>query len=244
MDAADSWNREHLADLAALLPPWSLPPWPIPPVASCWMQWQLQALGSIHISSSLQMPTGRLWCTLCSGSHQKVSCGYPRAATSWGHQVNDSSSQGLLGLEWCCKAQQQHQTLSRRLSSWGLASLPTCCPFRTLMSVTEPHLTWASRRNKSPVAQLVPVSAPQPSPTRALCLQSEQELSEGARCDRCVTGRCRLTHAPTHPQTQHRRLSEEHLGKARQEQPAGTPGQMEHQQLWLAAVLLTGDPQP
>lgn len=64
--------------------------------------------------------------------------------------------------------QQQCERPDWSLSSWWLARLPKCCPFRGTSDSRSRQTDWlgrqshiwlcASRRNKSPVAQLVPVA--------------------------------------------------------------------------------------
>lgn len=128
---------------------------------------------------------------LCS--HQKVCCGYSCAAISQGHQLkreNASSSQGLL---WAGMTAKQHGQLQQvrpdqSLSSWWFARLPTCCPFRNLPSSRSrqtdacPRVTsdFGHQKKQKPCGRVSACccTAPQPSPTRAPCLQSEQELSE------------------------------------------------------------------
>lgn len=102
--AANSQERGCLADLAAhvaLFPPLSFPHPSSSSLlsamtAACPKLW---ALGYVNISSSLKMPTSQLWCSLHSGSHQRVSCGGPYTAISQGQKLrraNDSNSWGSL----------------------------------------------------------------------------------------------------------------------------------------------------
>lgn len=162
------------------------------------------------------MPTSRLWCTLCSGSQQKVSCGGPSAAISQGQQLrqaNDSSSWGLL---WAGMTLQSNvdnastRDLNGASAAGGWPDCPRAVPSGMYpaaeadrqMSVPESHLTLARRRNKSPVAQLVPVAVLLLNllPLALSCLQSEHELSEACEVwQRCVTRRCTLTHVPKPP---------------------------------------------
>lgn len=140
------------------------------------------------------MPTRRLWCPLCSGSHQKMSCGYPCADISQGHQLrqaNDSSSRGLLWSGMMLQSNVDNTStrdLTRASAAGGWPDCPRAVPAGMYpaaeadrqMSVTESHLTLASRRNKISVAQLVPVAVLLLNllPLELSCLQSEQELSE------------------------------------------------------------------
>lgn len=205
------------------------------------------------------MPTSRVWCPFCSGSHQKASCGCPCAAISQGQQLrraNDSSSWGLLWAGMSLQSNVDNTStgeLTRAPAAGGWPHCPRAVPSGMypaaadrLRSIPEAHLPLASRRNKSPVAQLAPAAV---LPLELCCLRSEQELSEA--CEEwqgCVTRRCTLTHVPkagadtaaAQEQALRGALGQ---GKA-QAGPATTPGQMEHQQLWLLSVLPTGEPQP
>lgn len=144
-------------------------------------------------------PEGELWSPMCchnpgtsakKGKWQQL----PRLPLGW----NDPAKQ---------RGQHQHERLTRASAAGGWPECPRAVPSGTfpaaeahrLMHAPQSHLTLATRRNKSPVAQLVPAAALLLSllPLELPCLHSEQELSEVWQG--CVTRRCTLTHVPAPP---------------------------------------------
>lgn len=118
----------------------------------------------------------------------------PMCCIAWESQLrraNDSSSQGLLWAGMTLQSNTDNTStrdLTRASAAGGLPECPQAVPPGThpaaeahrLMHVPQSHLTLATRRNKSPAAQLVPVAALLLNllPLELPCLQSEQELSE------------------------------------------------------------------
>lgn len=169
-------------------------------------------------------PEGELWLPMCChkpGTSAKMGKWqqHPRFALGW----NDPAKQ---------RGQCQHKRPGQSLSSCWLARPSMCCPFRNVPSSRSrqtdecPRVTsdFGHQKKQKPCGTVSACccTAPQPSPTRALL---PAKWARAVRSVRGVTGMCHTTvHAhprpypACRPSQQHRRHSEQHLGKARHRQ--------------------------